>query len=65
MCSSDLPTLPSLIESARKGGARLIACAMSMEVMGLRREELLDGVDIGGVAAFLADADKSGTTLFI
>jgi NADPH-dependent 2,4-dienoyl-CoA reductase/sulfur reductase-like enzyme/peroxiredoxin family protein/rhodanese-related sulfurtransferase/TusA-related sulfurtransferase len=65
MEAKNVPTLPSLIESARQGGARLIACAMSMEVMGLRREELLEGVDVGGVAAFLADADKSGTTLFI
>ncbi|MBM4156107.1 MAG: pyridine nucleotide-disulfide oxidoreductase [Lentisphaerae bacterium] len=65
MEAKKVPTLPSLIESARKAGARLIACAMSMEVMGLRREELLDGVDVGGVAAFLADADRSGTTLFI
>jgi NADPH-dependent 2,4-dienoyl-CoA reductase/sulfur reductase-like enzyme/peroxiredoxin family protein/rhodanese-related sulfurtransferase/TusA-related sulfurtransferase len=65
MAGKNVPDLASMIGTARAGGVRLIACAMSMDVMGLRREELLDGVDIGGVATFLADADKSGTTLFI
>lgn len=58
-------SLPELIESARAGGAKLIACTMSMDVMGLKKEELLDGVELGGVAAFLGAADRSGTTLFI
>lgn len=65
MAGKKVPDLASMIETARKGGVRLIACSMSMDVMGLCREELLDGVDVGGVATFLADADKSGTTLFI
>lgn len=47
------------------GGARLIACRMSMDVMGIKREELIDGVEIGGVATFIGDAQDSGTTLFI
>jgi len=47
------------------GGARLIACQMSMDVMGIKKEELIDGVEIGGVAAFIGDAQDSGTTLFI
>ncbi|HOW98583.1 MAG TPA: FAD-dependent oxidoreductase [Kiritimatiellia bacterium] len=57
--------LPELIETARKGGARLIACTMTMDVMGLKREELIDGVELGGVATFLGEADRAGTTLFI
>ena len=36
-----------------------------MEVMGIRHEELIDGVELGGVATFLGDAEKSGMTLFI
>jgi tRNA 2-thiouridine synthesizing protein A len=48
-----------------KGGAQIIACQMSMDVMGIRHEELIDGVELGGVAAFLAEAQDSATTLFI
>ena len=48
-----------------KGGAQLIACQMSMDVMGIRHEELIDGAELGGVAAFLAVAQESATTLFI
>jgi tRNA 2-thiouridine synthesizing protein A len=48
-----------------KGGAQIIACQMSMDVMGIRHEELIDGVELGGVAAFLAEAQESATTLFI
>ncbi|OGV53464.1 MAG: pyridine nucleotide-disulfide oxidoreductase [Lentisphaerae bacterium GWF2_50_93] len=57
--------LPTLIESARKSGARLVVCSMSMDVMGIKKEELLDGLEIGGVATFLQEADNSSATLFI
>jgi len=55
----------SLLAALVEGGAQLIACQMSMDVMGIRHEELIDGVEIGGVAAFLGEAQESGTTLFI
>jgi len=54
-----------LLASLVSGGATLVACQMSMDVMGLRREELIDAVEIGGVATFLKAARESGTTLFI
>jgi tRNA 2-thiouridine synthesizing protein A len=54
-----------LLASLVSGGATLVACQMSMDVMGLRREELIDAVEIGGVATFLEAARQSGTTLFI
>ena len=54
-----------LLQSLVDGGAQLIACQMSMDVMGIQAEELIDGVEIGGVAAFLGEAGESGTTLFI
>ncbi len=47
------------------GGAQIIACQMSMDVMGIRAEELIQGVELGGVAAFLGEAQESATTLFI
>jgi len=58
-------SLPELMAAAWAGGAKLVACTMSMDVMGIRREELVDGVELGGVAAFLGEADQSGVTLFI
>jgi peroxiredoxin family protein len=54
-----------LLASARTQGIKLVACSMSMDVMGLRIEELLDGVEVGGVATFLAEADQSNVTLFV
>ena len=58
-------SLPKLMETAREAGVRLVACTMSMDVMGIRPEELIDGVEFGGVASFLDAADRSKTTLFI
>ncbi len=55
----------ALLNNLVAGGAQLIACQMSMDVMGLRHEELIDGVELGGVAAFLGEAHESAMTLFI
>ena len=65
MASKNLPNLPGLMEEARQGGVRLVACTMSMEAMGIREEELIDGVELGGVAEFLGRSSRSGTNLFI
>ncbi|HDT14955.1 MAG TPA: pyridine nucleotide-disulfide oxidoreductase, partial [Firmicutes bacterium] len=54
-----------LIESAIKGGAKIVACQMTMDLMGIKKEELIDGVQIGGVASFLESSDSSDATLFI
>jgi NADPH-dependent 2,4-dienoyl-CoA reductase/sulfur reductase-like enzyme/peroxiredoxin family protein/TusA-related sulfurtransferase/rhodanese-related sulfurtransferase len=58
-------SLPELMDSAKKGGARLVVCSMSMDVMGIKKEELIDGIEIGGAATFLSEAYNSGATLFI
>jgi len=58
-------SLPELIASAQRGGVKLVACSMSMDVMGIRQEELLDGVEIGGVASFLGESEEAGMTLFV
>jgi len=65
MAAKNLPNLPGLMEEARKGGVRMVACTMSMEAMGIREEELIDGVELGGVADFLGRSGQSGTNLFI
>ncbi|MEY2613731.1 MAG: hypothetical protein RL069_2543, partial [Planctomycetota bacterium] len=46
-------------------GVRMVACETSMTVMGITREELLPGVEFGGVATYLDDAARSKVTLFI
>lgn len=65
MRKKNVHSLDELIDMARQQGVRLIACTMTMNIMGLREEELIDGVEEGGVAAFLEDADRSNVTLFI
>ena len=65
MKQHDVPSLPELISSAQQGGARLIGCTMTMDLLGIAQSDLLDGVELGGVATFLGEAQESGTTLFI
>ncbi|HAU36105.1 MAG TPA: pyridine nucleotide-disulfide oxidoreductase, partial [Phycisphaerales bacterium] len=65
MRKKNVASLPQLIDTARQAGVRLVACAMSMDLMGIRREELLDGVEVGGVAAYLNTAETGNVNLFI
>ena len=46
-------------------GVRLVACQMSMDVMGIKQEELIDGVELGGVATFIGSGETSDISLFI
>jgi len=65
MKAKNISSLEELIETAMAQGIRIVACQMSMDVMGLKKEELIDGVEIGGVATFIGAAEQSDTTLFI
>jgi peroxiredoxin family protein len=65
MGKKNVEPLPALIETSQELGIKIVACQMSMDVMGIKKEDLLDGVEIGGVAAFLSDSFRSHTTLFI
>ncbi len=65
MKSKGISSLEELIESAREHGVRIVACQMSMDVMGIRREELIDGVELGGVATFIGAGETSDISLFI
>lgn len=65
MKDHQVPTLPELIASAQTGGAQLTACTMTMDLLGIAPEDLLDDVDLGGVATFLGAAGRSATTLFV
>ena len=57
--------LGNLILLARELGVRMVVCQTAMEVMGVKREELLDGVEFGGVTTVVDAAQNSATTLFI
>jgi NADPH-dependent 2,4-dienoyl-CoA reductase/sulfur reductase-like enzyme/peroxiredoxin family protein/rhodanese-related sulfurtransferase/TusA-related sulfurtransferase len=65
MHNNNISSLEDLIEQAMKNGVKITACSMSMDVMGIKREELIDGIQVGGVASFLASAEESDTSLFI
>ncbi|HAM53084.1 MAG TPA: pyridine nucleotide-disulfide oxidoreductase [Nitrospiraceae bacterium] len=65
MKTKNVPSLEDMIKMAMNSGATIIACQMSMDLMGIRREELIDGIQIGGVASFLAASEKADTALFI
>lgn len=58
-------TLPQLIDMAKEQDVKLVACTMTMDLLGLQQEELLDGIDYAGVAAYLADAEEGNVNLFI
>ncbi|AVM58597.1 pyridine nucleotide-disulfide oxidoreductase [Bacteroides heparinolyticus] len=58
-------SLESLRRQALMQGVEFIACQMSMDMMGIRREELLDEVTVGGVATYMERADKANVNLFI
>jgi peroxiredoxin family protein len=58
-------TLPQLIEMAQEQDVKLVACTMTMDLLGLQQEELLEGIEYAGVAAYLADAEEGNVNLFI
>ncbi|MEK4069202.1 DsrE/DsrF/DrsH-like family protein [Peribacillus sp. FSL R5-0717] len=58
-------SLPNLIELAQEQEIKLIACTMTMDLLGLQQEELLDGIEYTGVAAYLAEAEDGNVNLFI
>lgn len=58
-------SLPQLIELAQEQGVKLVACTMTMDLLGLQQEELIADVELGGVAAYLGDAADARVNLFI
>ncbi len=65
MKDHNVMSLEELMASARDQGVKFIACTMSMDVMGLKAEELIDGLEYAGVASYLGDADEANVNLFI
>lgn len=65
MRKKELISLCELLDEAKKNQINMIACTMSMEAMGITKDELIDGIDFGGVAQYLGETDSSNTNLFI
>ncbi len=65
MKKHNISSLSELIQSALANGVKLTACQMSMDLMGIKEEELIDGVELGGVATMLGAGDDSNMSWFI
>ncbi|HEX9068087.1 MAG TPA: DsrE/DsrF/DrsH-like family protein [Ktedonobacterales bacterium] len=61
----NVATVGELLDQCKDLGVKLIACQMTMDVLGYKREELLDEVEVAGAATFLAFASQAHTTLFV
>lgn len=65
MKDKNVSTLEDLIGQAQAAGVKLVACTMSMDIMGIKEEELIDGVDLGGVASYLGHTEGANLNLFV
>ncbi|MGQ1948781.1 FAD-dependent oxidoreductase [Geofilum sp. OHC36d9] len=65
MKNKQVDTLESMIQSALDNGVEFVACQMSMDVMGIKADELMDGVEVGGVATYLERTETAGLNLFV
>jgi len=65
MGDQNVPSIPEFLDICVEENVRLIGCQMTMDVMGIKREELIDQIDVGGAATFLEWASQCNITLFI
>jgi peroxiredoxin family protein/rhodanese-related sulfurtransferase/TusA-related sulfurtransferase len=65
MKDKNVQSLEELMQQAMANGVHIMACTMSMDIMGITQEELIDGVELGGVATYLGEAEESNVNLFI
>ncbi|MDD3171753.1 MAG: DsrE/DsrF/DrsH-like family protein, partial [Bacilli bacterium] len=65
MKKKNVDSLQTLMTNANSLGIKIIACAMSMDIMGIKKEELLDGIEIAGVATYLSETTEANHNLFI
>ena len=60
---ANVPSIPQLVEMAKELGVKFIACQMTMDVMGLTKEDFIDGIEVGGAVTFLEYAKDASPTL--
>lgn len=65
MKKKNVDSLPIMIDNAKDLGVNIQACAMSMDIMGIKKEEMIDGIEVVGVATYLADTTDANHNLFI
>jgi peroxiredoxin family protein len=65
MRNKHVGSVDELIGHAQEFGVRLVACSMSMDVMGITPAELIEGIEVGGVVSYLGSADEANVNLFI
>jgi len=65
MKDKNVDSIEELMKKAMASGIKLVACTMSMDVMGITKDELIEGVELAGVASYLGDAEESNVNLFI
>ncbi|MGI6741277.1 MAG: CoA-disulfide reductase [Brevefilum sp.] len=65
MKKKNVDSLPIMLQTAIDNGVHVQACQMSMDLMGIKREELIDGIEVVGVASMLAASDDSNAVIFI
>lgn len=61
--ANNIPTVPELVSVAQELGVKFIACQMTMDLMGIEKEHLVDDIEVGGAATFLAFAYTANVTL--
>lgn len=62
---ANVATVPELVDVCREGGIRLFGCQMTMDLMGVKHEDLIDGVEVCGAASFLEYASEAEVQLFV
>jgi peroxiredoxin family protein len=65
MGKQNVPSIPELLAVCQESGVKLIACQMSMDVMGIKKEDLVDGCEFAGAGTFLGYAAEAAITLFV
>lgn len=65
MKQKNISTLPELMQLAQELDIKIVACTMSMDVLGIGKDELIDGIEYGGVATYLGEAYDAKVNLFI
>ncbi len=65
MKKGGVPTIPDLIDLAKENGVKLIACQMTLDVLGIKKEDLIDGLEFAGAGTFLDYAADADITLFV
>ena len=65
MKKKNVDDIDTMIAKTQKVGVRFIACTMSMDLMGIKEEELIDGIEYAGVGSYISSNENAGTTLFV